>query len=102
MKTAQAMASPRCARSPRAVGLVKSTSSSIENEPNAAKAAIVGEPMTWVHSANKAAITIAVRTARRVAASSGSWLRGHEGTEPSWNPLIFCMRSHTLIWRAFC
>jgi hypothetical protein len=72
MRAAQATARPRCARSRCTIDPVKSTSSSIENEPNAAKVAMVGEPMTWLQRANRAGITMAVRPARRVAASSGS------------------------------
>ncbi|MHA5048909.1 hypothetical protein [Streptomyces sp. SD15] len=102
IRTAQATASPRCARSRCVIGPVKSTSSSIENDPNAAKVAIVGEPMTWLHSANRAGITIAVRPARRVAASSGSRLRSHEAIEPSCVPLDVCTLSYTFFQEAAC
>lgn len=82
IRTAHATARPRWARSRCTIGPVKSTSSSIENAPNAAKVAIVAEPMTWPHRANRAGMTIAVRPARRVAASSGSWSRNHETADP--------------------
>jgi hypothetical protein len=75
ISTAQATANSRCARSRCTSGPLYSTSSSIAKEPNAAKLAIVTEWMTWVHSANSAGMTSAVRPARRVAARLGSWRR---------------------------
>ncbi len=46
ISTAQATARPACARSRSTSGPLKSTSSSIENDPNAAKLAIVAECST--------------------------------------------------------
>lgn len=54
ISTAHATASPACARSRFTIEPLKSTSSSMENEPNAAKLAIVDEWNTSLHSANSA------------------------------------------------
>ena len=75
--TRHAPASPSAACDPSRVriGPVKSTRSSIENEPNAAKTAKFGFPTTFSPTANAAGITIAPRPARRSAARFGSRLQ---------------------------
>ena len=68
MSTQQATASVAWLRSRSRIGPTKSTSSSIANEPKAAKVATTGFPITSVPSAKSAGMTIAVRPARRSAA----------------------------------
>jgi hypothetical protein len=55
----------------------KSTSSSMENEPNAANVATAGSPISLSASANIAGITTAARPARRSAARSRSRSASH-------------------------
>ncbi len=68
IKMAPAMASDACACSRCDIGPLKSTSSSIAKEPNAANVATSALPMTLSPSANRAGMTIAVLQARRRAA----------------------------------
>lgn len=67
MKTAQASPSSVCERSLSSRVPVKSTNSSIANEPNARKYDMPAFSMTFSPSANSAGITIAARPARRSA-----------------------------------
>ena len=70
-------ASAACACSRTRIGPLKSTSSSIANEPNAAKVAIVGLPMTLSLRANIAGMTRVVQPARRSAERPRSRVPSH-------------------------
>jgi hypothetical protein len=70
-------ASAACASSRARIGPLKSTSSSIANEPKTAKMASVGLAITSLPSANIAGMTIAARAARRSAANPRSRSRSH-------------------------
>jgi hypothetical protein len=73
--TAPTAANAACACSRLRIGPPNSTSSTSANEPNAAKVATVGLPITFVPSANMPGITTAARAALRVAESPGSCAR---------------------------
>ena len=66
--TAPTTARAACACSRSRIGPLKSTSSSIAKDPNAANVATSPLPITLSPRANMAGITIAVRPARRSAA----------------------------------
>ncbi len=71
-----------CARRRSRIGPLKSTSSSIANEPNAAKVASIGLSNTRSPRANIAGITIAARAARRSAISPRSRVRSQSSERP--------------------
>jgi hypothetical protein len=73
--TAPATASPTCACSRRRIVPEKSTSSSIANEPKAAKTATTGSSTISLPIANAAGMATAVRAARRSAIRPRSCLR---------------------------
>ena len=73
--TAPATASATCAWSRRRIEPEKSTSSSIANEPKAAKTATIGSPTTSLPIAKAAGMAIAVRAARRSATRPRSCCR---------------------------
>ncbi len=77
MNTAPVRISASWASMRARIGPVNSTSSSIPKEPNAAKVATWGLPITSALKANAAGMTTAVRAARRVAASPRSRPRSH-------------------------
>ena len=64
-RTAPAPASAVCANNRSRIDPEKSTSSKSANDPNAAKVAMTGLPITLSPMANMAGMTIAVRAARR-------------------------------------
>jgi len=74
-KTPQTTESANWACRRSRIGPVKSTSSTMAKEPNAANVASAGLPMTRSPSANIAGMTIAARPARRSARRPGSWAR---------------------------
>jgi len=74
---------------------VKSTSSSIANEPNAANVASWGLPITLSPSANMAGMTIAVLPARRSATRPRSRSRSHRRGFLSSCPTSRCSRVPT-------
>jgi hypothetical protein len=76
-RTSPVSASAACACSRSRSGPLKSASSSIANEPNAANVARIGLAITSSPSANIAGITIAARPARRSAAKSRSRWPSH-------------------------
>ena len=74
-RTPPVRASVACDCSRSRIGPLKSTSTSVANDPNAANVATLRLPMTRSPSANREGMTIAARAARRSAARSRSRVR---------------------------